>query len=108
MDNKKNLSLKKNTTFNKRKIKDKAAEYVFKLGGFFIILSIILIIFFIGKEALPLIKKYSLISKDNEKIEDIELSKTVEFFGDEYNNVLSIIQSNGEIVFYKSIPKINS
>ena len=41
-----------------------------------------------------------MISKDNEKIEDIELSKTVEFFGDEYNNLLSIVQSNGEIVFY--------
>jgi len=100
VNDRKNLSLNENTAFNKRKIKDKAAEYVFKLGGFFIVLSIILIIFFIGKEALPLIKKYSLISKDNEKIENIELSKTVEFFGDEYNNVLSIIQSNGEIVFY--------
>ena len=48
-----------------RKLKDKTAKATFAFGGFFIIISIFLIVFFIGKEAVPLFKSYQVDSKKN-------------------------------------------
>ncbi len=83
-----------------RKFKDNAAKSIFAFGGFFIILSIFLIIFFIGKEAVPLFKSYQVDSNKN-FLTDKEISENIiDFYPDEYNENLLFVNKDGQLDFY--------
>lgn len=83
-----------------RKFKDKTAKSIFAFGGFFIIISIFLIIFFIGKEAVPLFKSYQVDSKKNFLTNKEIAGAIINFYPDEYNENLLFVNKNGQLNFY--------
>jgi len=83
-----------------RKLKDKTAKSIFAFGGFFIIISIFLIIFFIGKEAVPLFKSYQVDSKKNFLTNKEIAGAIINFYPDEYNENLLFVNKNGQLNFY--------
>ena len=83
-----------------RKLKDKTAKSIFAFGGFFIIISIFLIIFFIGKEAVPLFKSYQVDSKKNFLTNKEIAGAIINFYPDEYNENLLFVNKNGQLNCY--------
>tara|TARA_B100001248_G_scaffold75099_1_gene53914 strand:+ start:119368 stop:121587 length:2220 start_codon:yes stop_codon:yes gene_type:complete len=83
-----------------RKLKDKTAKAMFAFGGFFIIISIFLIVFFIGKEAVPLFKSYQVDSKKNFVTNKEIAESIISFYPDEYNENLLFVKKNGQLNFY--------
>tara|TARA_Y100000817_G_scaffold314245_1_gene312474 strand:+ start:679 stop:2898 length:2220 start_codon:yes stop_codon:yes gene_type:complete len=83
-----------------RKLKDKTAKAMFAFGGFFIIISIFLIVFFIGKEAVPLFKSYQVDSKKIFETNKEIAGSIISFYPDEYNENLLFVKKNGQLNFY--------